>query len=135
MRREFRLPSGDERFLARRGFPWEAVQDGERWVLIHEHLLPAGYDQDHITISIQIPRGYPESPLDMFYVHPPIARSDGMAVPATEIRQTLDGRTFQGWSRHRPSEHPWRAGVDNLESHYDLVCDSFRREFIMRPPI
>jgi hypothetical protein len=133
MRCEFQLPSEDVRFLERLGLPWETiVQGAERWVLGHEHPLPAGYDHAHVIVAILISGGYPEAPLDMFYLLPGITRPDGIAIPATST-QPIDGKTYQRWSRHRPGDQPWRAGVDNLETQFDLTRDAFDREFAERP--
>ena len=59
MRQDFQLPLEDVRFLTRLGLPWETVLQGsERWVLIHEHPLPDGYNQVVVTIAILISGGY-----------------------------------------------------------------------------
>ena len=133
MRRDFQLPAEDEQFLSRLGLAREAVLQGaERWVLIHEHPLPDGYNYRTVTLAILISGGYPEAPLDMFFVYPAVMRVDGIAIPASEVRQQIGGVVFHRWSRHRPSDHRWRPGIDNLETHYDFTCDSFRREFQQR---
>ena len=133
MRREFQLPAEDVRFLDGLGLPCETtIQGAERWVLIHEHPLPDGYDHERVTVAILISGGYPESPLDMFYLLPALSRRDGVAIPATSAH-ALDGKAYQRWSRHRPSDHPWRPGLDNLETHVDLTRDAFTREFVERP--
>jgi hypothetical protein len=43
--------------------------------------------------------------------------------------QSLDGKSFQRWSRHRTAENPWRIGRDNLGTHIILVEDWLAREF------
>jgi E2/UBC family protein E len=133
MRREFQLPAEDVRFLERLGLPWETIVQGpERWVLVHGHPLPAGYDHTHVTVAILISGGYPEALLDMFYLLPVVARPDGAVIPATSA-QAIDGKTYQRWSRHRPGDQPWRPGIDNLETHFDLTRDALDREFVERP--
>ena len=108
MRRDFQLSTDDTRFLDGLGLPWEAVLQGsERWVLIHEHPLPDGYSSKLVTVAILISGGYPEAPLDMFYLLPAVARPDGAVIPATSA-QAIDGKTYQRWSRHRPGDQPWR---------------------------
>ena len=134
MRREFQLPNEDVRFLDSLGLPWETILQGsERWVLIHEHPLPDGYNIKRVTIGVLISGGYPEAQLDMFFLHPAVSRTDGIAIPASEIQQALAGNTFQRWSRHRPGDEPWRPGVDNLETHLVLTRDALDDEFIKRP--
>jgi len=133
MRREFQLPEEDARFLNRTGLSWDAIVHGaERWVLIYEHPVPAGYNRSTTTIAINISSGYPEAPLDMFYVLPALERADGIPIPATSWHE-LQGQNYQRWSRHRPPEHPWRPDVDSLETHVDLIRDAFGREFSERP--
>lgn len=133
MRRQFQLPAEDVGFLDSLGLPWEAIiQGSERWVLIHEHPLPDGYNQKTVTVAVLISSGYPEGALDMFYVFPALERVDGISIPATSPH-ALDVKNYQRWSRHRPPEHPWRAEVDNLETHMDLTRDAFVREFLERP--
>jgi hypothetical protein len=134
VRQDFQLPLEDVQFLTRLGLPWETVVQGsERWVLIHEHPLPNGYNHVVVSVAILISGGYPEAPLDMFFVFPAVVRVDGVGIPAADTQQAIDGRTFHRWSRHRPSAEPWRPGIDNLETHHDLTCDAFRREFLERP--
>ena len=132
MRRDFQLPTEDLRFLESLGLPWETViQGSERWVLVHEHPLPVGYDHQQVTVATLVSGGYPEAPLDMFYLFPALARPDGIAIPATSTHP-IDGKTYQRWSRHRPPEHPWRPDVDNVETHFALTRDAFDREFVER---
>lgn len=133
MRREFQLPTEDVRFLDSLGQPWEAIiQASERWVLIHGCPLPDGFDHKRVAVAVCISGGYPEAPLDMFYLLPALSRSDGVAIPATSTH-LIDGKTYQRWSRHRPPEHPWRSGIDNFETHFHLTSDAFAREFAERP--
>jgi hypothetical protein len=134
MRREFQLPNEDVRFLDSLGLPWEAILQGsERWVLVHEHPLPDGYNHKRVIVAVLISGGYPEAPLDMFFLYPAITRTDGVAIPASAVQQALDGKTFQRWSRHRPGDEPWRSGVDSLETHLVLTRDAFDDEFTKRP--
>lgn len=133
MRREFQLPPDDVLFLDSLGLPWETIiQGSERWVLIHEHPLPDGYNHKTVTVAVLISGGYPEAPLDMFYLLPALEREDGTSIPATSRRQ-LEGKSYQRWSRHRPPDHRWRPEIDNLETHIDLTRDAFAREFVERP--
>jgi hypothetical protein len=132
MRRDFALSEGDQRFLERLGLPWETVlgaSPAQRWVLIHDHPVPAGYNHDRVIVAIQILPGYPDGPLDMVFVFPPLARQDGRPINATQCSEAIDGNQYQRWSRHLTGSNPWRPGEDNLETYHDLVCDWFRREF------
>jgi hypothetical protein len=118
-RRAFRLPEEDEAYLNSLGLRWEAVESKGKWLLIHEHPLPAGYAPLVATMAIRIEGGYPPGKLDMVYFLPAIARVDGKTIPALST-QELDGATFQRWSRH----YGWRDGIDSLVTHH-LRCKSW----------
>lgn len=128
-RREFRLPPDDESFLTEYGLPWETVMNGSPWVLIHEFPTQEGYNHPRVTAAVRIETGYPHTELNMAYFFPALARLDGKPIGATQGTQTLDGKTFQRWSRHRSSQNPWKIGQDNLGTHVILIEDWLEREF------
>lgn len=132
MRRQFELLSDDEQFLNEFGLRWETVVDGSPWVLIHDFPTHEGYNSAHVIAAIRMETGYPNSELNMVYFFPAIARKDGMPIGATESLQTIDGKTFQRWSRHRTGENPWKPGEDNLGTHIHLIEDWLVREFDKR---
>jgi E2/UBC family protein E len=67
---------------------------------------------------ILIAPGYPLNALDMAYFCPPLIRANGRVPARSEGRVEIDGKSWQGWSRHRTSENPWVPDEDNLEGHY-----------------
>jgi hypothetical protein len=114
LRRAFRLPEDDETYLDSLGLRWETIIDGgARWLLIHGHPLPSGYNTDRVTVAIRLEGGYPPGALDMAYLHPALQRADGRGISAL-CPQLIDGTTFQRWSRH----YPWRPGLDSLATHH-----------------
>lgn len=130
LRRDFDLLPEDEQFLNDYGQPWEAILDGSQWVLIHN--FPSqheGYNHPTVTIAIRLETGYPNTPLDMVYVYPALARKDGRSIAATEASQVVTGVTYQRWSRHRTSQNPWNLGQDGIGTHIFLIEDWFAREF------
>lgn len=129
LRRQFALLPEDEEFLKEFGLPWETVIDGSHWVLIHE--FPAGerYDHPGPMAAIRMETGYPNAGLDMVYFFPALARKDRKKIGATDAVQTIDGKSFQRWSRHRTSQNPWKPGEDNLGNHVHLIEDWLDREF------
>lgn len=129
LRRQFDLLPVDRQFLEEYGLPWETIVDGSQWVLIHEFPAPEGYSHKTVTAAIRIETGYPQTELNMVYFYPALNRADGKVIRATEATQTLDGKTFQRWSRHRTPQNPWRTGEDNLGTHIMLVEDWLEREF------
>ncbi|WP_425062036.1 E2/UBC family protein [Pyruvatibacter mobilis] len=129
-RRDFDLLPEDEKFLNEYNLPWETITDGSQWVLIHN--FPSqheGYNHGTVTIAIRLETGYPNTPLDMVYVDPPLARRDRQAIGATNAHQNIAGKTYQRWSRHRTAQNPWRPGEDGISSHVFLIEDWFAREF------
>lgn len=130
MRRAFDLPEGDREYLAARGLPWETIIEGSQWLLVHECPIVTGYNHETATAALLIAPGYPESQIDMVYFFPELARVDGKPIPALSP-QSLDGKTFQRWSRHR-NDDPWRPGVDDVSTHLLQVDEWLRREFRVR---
>ena len=128
-RRQFTLPAEDVAFLQSLGLHWETVVEGGNfWVVIYGVPLPAGFTERATDVAIQIAAGYPTSPLDMAYFHPPVLRQDGRQIACANAVQSLDGRTWQRWSRHRIGATAWVPGEDNLERHFMFMQDWWVRE-------
>jgi hypothetical protein len=123
MRREFVLPERDVLHLNSLGLPWETIgspQRGGAHVLVHQFPVPAGYTVPTTTVALRIEPLYPDVQIDMAYFYPALSRADGRAVN-TITAESIDGQTFQRWSRHRTSENPWRPGIDCLATHLGQV--------------
>jgi hypothetical protein len=132
MRKHFQLPQEDVIFLESLGLDWETIMDQNmQWVIIHDYPLPPGYTISKTDVAIKIETGYPRTPLDMAYFHPPIIRRDLQPINALS-RQVIDGITFQRWSRHRTMVNPWRAGIDDLSTHLTMISVWFEQEFDKR---
>lgn len=129
MRRQFDLLPEDEQLLNDYGLPWETVVDGSQWVLIHDFPTHEGYNHKTVIAAIRLETGYPNTPLDMVYFHPALARADGRAIRATEAVQQIAGLSYQRWSRHRTAQNPWKANIDSLGTHIVLIEDWLQREF------
>jgi hypothetical protein len=126
-RRDFGLLPKDEAFLTASGFEWETIKEaGKHWVVILNYLLPVGYDVASCRLAVEIPEPYPTAQLDMFYCDPPLVLANGTAPAATQKRVSINGISFQRWSRHRV--HPWSAGRDGLATHFGLIEESLARE-------
>jgi hypothetical protein len=130
-RRDFQLPEADEELLARLGLRWETiVQANRRWLVIYGVPMPPGFTVEAADVAIEILAGYPPGPLDMAYFFPALKRSDGKAIPQTQVVEQIGGKNWQRWSRHRTGECPWISGEDSLETHID-----FMRAFLEREPM
>ena len=128
VRRQFGLPEPDREFLERRHLPWETVLEGaDRWVILHEYPVPGDYNQTTVNAALQLPASYPDTQIDMVYFQPHLALTNGRAVGGLSTG-TLDGNTWQRWSRHRTATNPWRRGYDSIETHVLLVNEWLERE-------
>lgn len=133
MKRQFQLPEQDLAYLDGLGLQWETVSDGGmNWVVIHNYPVPPGYNVNEVTIAVKIEAGYPRAQLDMAYFFPALSRQDGHPINAI-THQSIEGKQFQRWSRHRTGQNPWREGVDDLSTHMTLVSFWFDQEFLKRP--
>lgn len=125
----FSLLEADARGLNLLDHRWSTViENGRRWLLLHDVALPPGYTVTQVTIAIEVPTAYPMAELDMFYCRPALARNDGRPIPQTQVTEHIRGESYQRWSRHRGSGSPWRSGVDSVITHLALVEASLVRE-------
>ena len=128
VRRQFELPDPDREFLERRHLPWESVTEGSgQWVIVHEYPVPGGYNHVAVSAALQLPTSYPDTQIDMAYFYPHLSLTNGRAVGGLSTA-TLDGKTWQRWSRHRTGANPWRRGYDSIETHLLLVAEWLDRE-------
>lgn len=128
-RRGFPLLEEDEAYLNHLGLKWESIVEGDnRWILIYEYPIVEGYNTDKATIAVRIAANYPDVQLDMLYFYPPLSRKDG--VPINRLSPlSIDGKSFQQWSRHRTQANPWRPGIDDLSTHVALADMWLSKEF------
>mgnify|MGYP005982699447 FL=1 len=124
-RRDFGLLPTDERYLDEMEYIWETSQDGNsRWLILHDYKLPDGYNHSQINLALSITSGYPVNMLDMFYVYPPLARINGVSIPATEATVVIDGVLYQRWSRHRS----WDPDTDSVISQLAMADGCLQNE-------
>lgn len=128
LRREFKLPAEDVESLSALGLPWETIiEGGTKWLIIRGYPIPRGYDHQVTDLALRISPSYPDDQIDMVYFSPVLALTS-----AKTIRQlsptTIEGKTYQQWSRHRTSANPWRPGLDNVGTHLLQVNDWLQRE-------
>ncbi len=127
--RDFQLLPADVKYLNSLGLRWETVIDeGRRWLLIHDFPVPHGYTVDRVQLAIEVPTGYPGAQLDSFHAYLPLALASGAAIPATQLRATIRGIEFHGWSRHRNAANQWDPNSDSVATHLALVETAIERE-------
>src|SRR5690606_23959754 len=106
-RSQFALP--DEDFLFLNSFKNEVdlIQEGNtRWLIFRHYTIPKGYNVEVADLAILIPPHYPTTGLDMMYFNPPLERKDGAPIGALSY-QTIEGKRYQRWSRHRTVANKW----------------------------
>jgi hypothetical protein len=129
LRQDFRLPEADEAYVTGLNHPWEAVVDEKKqWLIVHDWLIPAGYNHEKASLALLIPDNYADTQIDMVYFNVMLARTDGRSINNLTTLK-ICGSDWQQWSRHRTGANPWRAGVDDIASHLALVDEWLRREF------
>lgn len=128
-RRDFSLLDVDENHLGRLGLRWETLIEGERrWLLVHGYPIPGGYKTLDTELAIEVPPTYPQASLYGFYAYPPLALTSGNEIPSTQLRGTIRGREFHGWSRHRGPSDPWNPSKDCIATHMTLVDAALAKE-------
>lgn len=128
-RREFSLLERDEDFLNKLGLNWRTLVDGgKRWLIIDGYELPKGLSASSITLALEIPAKYPSTQIDMFYCSPSLTLADGKGIPKTDVTKSIEGVTFQRWSRHRNGDSVWQPESDCVETHLELVEECIGRE-------
>ncbi|WP_265494811.1 multiubiquitin domain-containing protein [Providencia heimbachae] len=124
-RRDFSLLPADESYLDGMGYSWEAhMTENARWLIIFNYELPDGYNHNQINLALLITSGYPVNMLDMFYVYPPLARVNGVNIPATEATVVIDQVAYQRWSRHRS----WDPETDSVISQLAMADGCLQQE-------
>lgn len=115
------LPPIDTDFLAA-GVPGHTVtvEADMVCVVIPDLPMPPGLTVPASTLLLRLSPGYPDVPPDMWWFDPPVKRSGGGEIPATQAFERHLGREWQRWSRHL-SAGQWRSGIDSLESYLAIV--------------
>lgn len=131
--RQFNLLPADESHLDAMGYCWETRlepvpgNEPRRWLVIHNYVLPAGYNCEKVQMALDIPATYPMAQIDMFYLLPAVTLSNGIPVPFVQVTAVIKGHTFQGWSRHRVTT-PWNPASDSVVTQLALVDGCLHKE-------
>ncbi len=105
---------------------WKTIiNDVERGIVISHYALPPGYSLPEVNMLILVPQGYPMAQLDMFYLSPGVAKTNGNAIGALKNEVHFD-QQWQRWSRH----YQWQAGVHNMRTHLDVAENSLDEELL-----
>lgn len=127
--RGFRLLDKDETYLTERGLHWETLQEGgRRWLILRHFMLPVGYSHGMVDIAIDVPSHYPQAEIDMFHCFPHLTLKSGGAICATTGRTSIQGQSFQQWSRHLYGQTRWNPATDSVMTHLAVIDAAFSKE-------
>lgn len=127
----FELPVEDQDYAKSLSENLERVlEGGRRWLLLHNFPIPEGYNHNKVTAAVMLPIGYPQSAPDMVYFYPALALTSGKKIHAAEATVTIQGKTYQRWSRHFLTQEPWRPGIDSLETYALMISGWLEREVV-----
>lgn len=126
------LPEADKIYLSSLSNKVELLENGGlNWLIIRDFEIPEGYNVRKADAAIMIHPHYPTAQLDMIYFFPALNRVDGKIINALSS-QTIEGRVYQRWSRHRTAVNKWNSEIDDIESHIDLMNSCLLAEFNKR---
>lgn len=129
----FDLPKEDLYCLSSMSNSVDFIESGRlNWLIIRDFEIPDGYNVKKANAAILIPPHYPTAQLDMIYFNPALSRADGKMIRAISTGQSIEGKIYQRWSRHRTTANKWSTEIDNIESHLDLMLSCLKAEFNKR---
>lgn len=127
------LPTNDSKFLSDRAVAHSVKQEANMiCVILGQFQLPEGFDRPQADLLLRLSAGYPDVPPDMWWFDPPVKRTDGKVIPATEVIEHHLGRSWQRWSRHF-GDGQWRSGIDGLENFLALIRKELARSAAKEP--
>lgn len=127
--RTFQLLEKDETYLQQRGLYWETFQEsGRRWLLLRNFVLPEGYNHAVVDIAIDVPLAYPRAEIDMFHCLPHLTLIAGGIIGQTSGRTSIQGQTYQQWSRHLNGQTRWDPTTDSVMTHIAVIETALLKE-------
>ena len=112
------LLPGDKEFLDSRGYNYDVHEDtNETLLVIKNYSIASRYDQEMVNVLIKIPKGYPITKLDMFWVYPHIRIKSTNEFPAqANVFNDSLGKKWQRFSRH----YDWKPTFGLVNHMYVL---------------
>ncbi len=115
------LPNEEVQYLEERGLVYNIFEEANMTcVIFPAFALPSGLSLPTSDLLIRLSPGFPDVPPDMWWFNPPVSRSDGKTIPATEHSENHVGRLWQRWSRHLNAGQ-WQSGIDGLETFLAMI--------------
>jgi len=121
------LTEEDVAFLEAKKWPFTAQLEGDAAdkkiasVILDEFALPDAYAPQTVRLMVRIPKGYPETSLDMFFTRPWVKLRTTNSDPKNcSGKLQAIGEEWQQWSRHTAAAN-WRSNVDRLETYFAAI--------------
>lgn len=95
------------------------------FVVISNYELPTGFVPNRVDLLVKLPPGFPDSPPDMFWVHPDVRAPNG-AIPKATSPERLLGKNWQRFSWHLAAG-AWKPGVSELRDFLRSIYSRFLR--------
>ncbi|MCY3673669.1 MAG: multiubiquitin domain-containing protein [Paracoccaceae bacterium] len=121
----FDILAEDKEYLNANHPKWEICSEGhgKYGLIIEGFTVPFGFNSSNTRLMVLIPVGYPATPLDMFYVDPPLSKTNGQ-IPGCLATEAHFGTSWQRWSRH----YDWKVGEHSIISHLEYVVSELELE-------
>ncbi len=96
------------------------VQEDELFVnlVLKGFPLGTGFNLVSADVLVRIPRSYPDTGPDMFWMSPAVLLSNGQEPQAANVRQQILGRQWQRFSWHRSR---WDSLRDNMSTYIEFI--------------
>ncbi|MGQ9656900.1 MAG: E2/UBC family protein [Fimbriimonadales bacterium] len=110
------------------------------WVIIKDFPLPEGYSDTHTDVLILLPKNYPQTPPDWFYVDDELTLENGdepdhMFYDDTSVDPNFEMfedtmPQLRGWTGCCLHIREWKPAADPLQGHSLLsVCELIKQAF------
>ena len=120
------LLNEDKQFLDKLGFNYElhALEDSVTLLIIKNYPVSKVFSNESVDVLIKIPKGYPNSQLDMFWVDPEIRfKNNGNYPPQADVFEDILNKKWQRFSRH----YPWKPSY-SIVQHINVIRDVLYNE-------
>lgn len=102
----------------------EVEYDGDdfRWVYIPYFDLPEGFNAKDGELLIELPKNYPFSPPQNFFLHKDIKTFEGYSIDHYYPKPSMSKYHDKGWAWFCIHIKKWRATEDIMQSDNLLTC-------------
>lgn len=115
------LPPRLERELGelRQSYSIEVVEDPDFVNLVFSAFpLGDGYSVRETELLLRVPRSFPDTGPDMFWVNTQVALASGQNPQAADSIESFFGKPWRRFSWHRQG---WNPNIDNLHGHMEFI--------------